>query len=131
MKIKLPKFLKFTKKIRLASLRKTIEIDPFFYWKRILFMMFIVLGVVAIFSILIYYAVNNGLFVDKKSKAEVQALEVTELKDAEIQNLVKMFEDRAAKRAEIINSGVKYQDPSRSKTPVSNPTDVIPETPIN
>ena len=113
----LSKFLKFKKKPKTVSLRKSIDIDPFFYWKNILVMMLIVLIAVLLLSIGIYYFVSKGKFVNKQSKDAVKELELTTLNEKALKNIIDTFDARDAKREEIIKSKTILPNPALPKTP--------------
>jgi hypothetical protein len=110
--MKLPNFLKRNIKVEIGSLRKSIEIDPFLYWKKILFLMLIVLIIVAVSSFFIYYMVNSGKFINEATRLQVQALVVTELKTKELDKTTNMFLDRENVRLYIIQDETIIPDPS-------------------
>ncbi len=123
--MKLSNLFKKHKKVRVGSLKKSIEIDPFLYWKNILFIMFGLLFLVSIAAVLIVYLVNNEKFVDSKSRAEVKDLVVVPFKDSELQKVIMLFEERGQERAKIILDKNIISDPSKNST-VSQDTNIAP-----
>jgi len=109
--------MKFLKKYRIKKtdtqdLRKKVEIDPFFYWKKILLIMFIILMLVVVACFVLYYGVSKGMFVNKKSKQEIQDLESVILKTDKLDKLVKLFKEREEIRKNILESENIITDPS-------------------
>jgi hypothetical protein len=121
-------FLKKFKKVKTTSLVKTIEIDPFLYWKRILVIMFLVLIVVCIVSLGVYLGLSRNYFIDSKSKDAVKNLENIDLKVDQLNLLVEDFEGRALKRKEIIESKSTISDPSLKFVPVTTTNSALPAT---
>ncbi len=111
--MKLSELFKKDKKKTVVPLRKSVEINPLFYWKNILILMGSILVVAAILSFVVYYMAERGMMVDSKSRNEVQALVLTNFNDSGLAKIISSFEDRATKRKEIINSKVEFSDPSK------------------
>jgi len=109
--MKIPDIFKF-KKVKAQDLKKSVEIDPFFYWKKILMIVFFVLMFVAVICFGLYYFVNNGKLVDTKSKEEVQSLEIVELRIDKLNKIFEIFENRDIERTNIIESKDFVPDPS-------------------
>ncbi len=122
--MEMPKFFKINKKKTMGSLRKSIEINPLFYWKNILILMGVVLVISALLSFAVYYMAQKGMLVDAKSRNEVQSLVLTKFNDTGLARLVASFEERSRKRQEIINSKIFFPDPTLKtgiKPAVQNP----------
>jgi Na+/H+ antiporter NhaC len=109
--MKIPKFFSKNKKISKTYLVKSIEIDPFVYWKNILILMLFVLIIVGLVSIGVYYGLDHGYFINSKSKDAVENLENTELKTNDLNFLVSEFDNRVLEREKIINSVSVISDP--------------------
>ncbi len=121
MKINL---FKKVKKKNPVVLRKETEIDPFFYWKRILIMISLILVAVAAVSFMIYYLVQNKSFITSESREKVKSLVVVELEEKKLDSIFNKFEDRKSKREEIAGNKEVFSDPAKPapvKTETSTP----------
>ncbi len=121
---------KKNKKTKSINLRKVSEIDPFFYWKRILILMLVVLIFTAIASFTVYYLANRDFFVTNESKEKVKSLVVVELNENKLNEIFTKFEERSAVRADIIKNKPAVPDPSKNRVVVPPVVDTETKTPV-
>jgi len=97
------KFLKKKKKFKKGGL----GIKPDLYWQYILLATFILIILASVFSLYIFWEVNNASILPASNTGEQEAI-----KKERIDKVLEYFQERGKKSLEIINSPSPIIDPS-------------------
>ncbi len=91
---------------------KSVEIDPFKYWRRIIYLFFAFLIVSVSVSIVLVYLADKDLLVNKGSREKVESLTPQTLREKELTQLVKIFGEREEFRASLLTDKEFMTDPA-------------------